>query len=135
LGAVAAPILPRIIRMAETRAKARALRDAVNIGLVALEGLGGDEDITHLTHDPTPSNVRPLRPNRPTVEQQEAPCSDRMTVNQRRLLFRLMAAAGLEGESATETLCQAAEVHALAEITKRQASRIIDAWKQEVGRD
>jgi hypothetical protein len=52
---VGAAIAPHFIRMAETRAKARALRDALNIGMVTAEELGASEDDDgHAASQPRP---------------------------------------------------------------------------------
>lgn len=53
-------IAQHIIRMAATRAKARALRDAVDIGMVAAEELGGDAG----------SDEAPAAPARPAAPRQ-----------------------------------------------------------------
>ena len=158
-------IVPHLIRMAETRAKVRALRDAVNIGMVSLEELGNlnENDAVDATPAPAPTpeprrgDVRPFPgprnlPSNPTPRPAPAearrpasePAPQRapetrpqasrpipMTDNQRRLLYRMLSDRGFEGQQATDALLHAAEVNDLRNITKDDASMLIDTWKRD----
>jgi hypothetical protein len=52
-------IVPHIIRMAETRAKARALRDAVNVGVTALEELADGDNVLPAGYPPETTSSAP----------------------------------------------------------------------------
>ena len=130
-------LAPHLIRVAETRAKARALRDAVNIGVVSLEELDGVGPARTSNPGPgaDPQRNQPARPAAPpTRPRSKTPSQPAKTGNgvepmseaQRRYLFRLMAGQGYQREAAEERLKDLFEVPALSQISKAAATQMID---------
>lgn len=111
-------VAPHLLRLAETRAKARALRDFTNIGLVALEELGGDEDVDAIGASPPP---RPQRRPEPLL----------VTDGQKRALWRIASQLGHEDDAALAFLAQRFGGPP-EKATREAASKLIDALSAEL---
>ncbi|MDA8219199.1 MAG: hypothetical protein M0Z94_16465 [Dehalococcoidales bacterium] len=121
---VARPMVCCLIRMAETRAKARALRDAVNVGVVALEELGG-EDTEEPLEAPRAKTVAAARAPFTFVERALGNDEPRATAAQVRAIYAIARNQLGLSEPQTDERCQEAHSCTPAELSKRQASDFI----------
>ncbi|MCX6022663.1 MAG: hypothetical protein NTZ05_13220 [Chloroflexi bacterium] len=118
---ITAPMRSCLLRMAETRAKARALRDAVNVGVAALEELG--ESVEDAPAAGTVSAAGNL-PARIIPASHPSPAVQPATAAQLRAVERLAGSV-----AAAEALSRQRFNHRLADLSKREASALIDQLK------
>lgn len=153
---VNAKIVPHLVRMAETRAEARAMRKAVNIGVVAIEELDDlPEDVTlegtmrpverDTAHTPPPQRGTRDEPTDDGDADDAAPAaapppvsrpsfgSSRASEQQRRFLYRILAERGITGEQARELIHERLGVTSFAEAPKFAVSRLIDELLAQKG--
>jgi hypothetical protein len=121
-------------RLAETRAKARALRDALNAGaLLTLEELGGHPageapPASRPTHLPVPPDA-PAAAAAPPVPAEDAATPAQVTAIERLSRERAVGAAELE------QAYQAAGTRVGQPLSRRQASLVIRALQAHATRD
>lgn len=138
---VHAKVAAHYLRVAETRAKSRALRDALDVGTLALDELGGSDDDHVEEPPPPPAAGRAAGTNRPANENGQEGQQQRrgnagaepMSEAQSRLLFRLAAERGVPAEQGKSWLEGELGLTDLYTLSRREASQAIDRLRSDPG--
>ncbi len=125
-------IAPHIIRMAETRAVARALRSALNVGTIAMEELGDESDLSANDNAQTPAPAPAAAPAPAPIPITTARRSEssRATDAQRKFLYRLLQQRGIEGDAARVFIQRELGAESVADAPKHAVSSLIDRLQQ-----
>lgn len=130
---VARNMAPHLLRLAETRAKARAMRDAVNVGVTAFEELGDTTDDVESEAPPSFGHVlhegNDLAPVFTGAATRPSVASAVATIAQVRAIYSIARDQHGLSEAETDQRSTALYGAAPAELTKKQASDFIGALK------
>lgn len=136
---VARAMLTSTIRLAETRAKARALRDAVNIGVVAAEEMGDEsyDEAQEAVAHPRPQPQRPTAPppapraGVPTMPTAQ-PSSNGNSASQAQVsaIYAIGATLKKDRDAMDEWIFQT-YAREVGDLTRQEASQVITKLKEQ----
>lgn len=131
-------IAQHIIRMASTRAKARVLRDMSNIGMTALEEIGGEEEISvqpSIKAEPKPKTQQPVKAKpKQTKEvdktQQSEPQNGKPSSAQINAIKNLAYRRGLSDDDIDKLAKDRMQIPSLQDLSADQAGKFIKLLQQ-----